>query len=260
MAIHFDNVTENHSSGYKESEESDMAIHFDNVTENHSSGYKESEESDTAIHFDNVTENHSSGYKEGEESDTAIHFDNVTENHSSGYKESEESDTDDEIVNINEVTLKIGDLFNDWESVQVIIDSIHDEIDAATMLLYLLKQWEEDPGCAIIPRLEGPTNELTGLFWMMSQQCNDLWPKFHDVIKGFLDSLQKQLAYFTICQLRVIFIYTKKERERIWLESLSVSSRNEDLLAWELELGSEQVLKNLKKFLQPSGELGLLEK
>ncbi|PKY32229.1 hypothetical protein RhiirB3_393890 [Rhizophagus irregularis] len=52
-----------------------------------------------------------------------IHFDNVTENHSSGNKESEESDTDDEIVNINEVTLKIGDLFNDWESVQVIIDS-----------------------------------------------------------------------------------------------------------------------------------------
>ncbi|CAB4432343.1 unnamed protein product [Rhizophagus irregularis] len=52
-----------------------------------------------------------------------IHFDNVTENHSSGNKESEESDTDDEIVNINEVTLKIGNLFNDWESVQVIIDS-----------------------------------------------------------------------------------------------------------------------------------------
>ena len=52
-----------------------------------------------------------------------LHFDNATENHSSGYKESEESDTNDEIVNINEVTLKIGDLFNDWESVQVIIDS-----------------------------------------------------------------------------------------------------------------------------------------
>ena len=35
---------------------------------------------------------------------------NVSENQSSGYKE---SDTDDEIVNVNEVTLKIGDLFND---------------------------------------------------------------------------------------------------------------------------------------------------
>ena len=45
---------------------------------------------------------------------------NVSENQSSGYKE---SDTDDEIVNVNKVTLKIGDLFNDWESVQVIIDS-----------------------------------------------------------------------------------------------------------------------------------------
>ena len=30
----------------------------------------------------------------------------------------EESDTDDHnIVNVNEVTLKVGDLFNDWESV-----------------------------------------------------------------------------------------------------------------------------------------------
>ena len=255
---------------------------------------------------------------------------NVSENQSSGYKE---SDTDDEIVNINEVTLKIGDLFNDWESVQVIIDSyakqngfvvnksrkdvdpvdksiirrrvyicwksgthqskkvedislhrdctsyktdcswqanfylgkntnlirltkfiqehnhqcdpktiefapknlrlpqqiidkiehyttngnlgaeqqykllvqeypqyniakknlynaiqkfrgvrIHDETDAAKMLLYLLKQREDDPDYVVIPRLEGPANELTGLFWMTSQQCNDLWPKFHDVV------------------------------------------------------------------------------
>ncbi len=30
---------------------------------------------------------------------------------------------DNEIVNINEVTLKINDLFNDWKLVQVIIDS-----------------------------------------------------------------------------------------------------------------------------------------
>src|SRR5271170_2322112 len=52
-----------------------------------------------------------------------LHFDSVTEKHSSGYKKSEESDTDDEIVNINEVILKISDLFNDWKSVQVIIDS-----------------------------------------------------------------------------------------------------------------------------------------
>ena len=36
----------------------------------------------------------------------------------------EKSDTDDHnIVNVNEVTLKVSDLFNDWESVQMIIDS-----------------------------------------------------------------------------------------------------------------------------------------
>ncbi|RIA83203.1 hypothetical protein C1645_834152 [Glomus cerebriforme] len=75
-----------------------------------------------AIYFDNVTKNHSSGYKESEESDMAIYFDNMTKNHSSDYKESEENDTDDEIVNINKVTLKISNLFNDWESVQVIIN------------------------------------------------------------------------------------------------------------------------------------------
>ena len=36
----------------------------------------------------------------------------------------EESDTNDHnIVNVNEVILKISDLFNDWESVQMVIDS-----------------------------------------------------------------------------------------------------------------------------------------
>lgn len=49
-----------------------------------------------------------------------IEIDNALEKQSSGYNE---SDTDEEIVNINEVTLNIGDFFNDWESVQVIIDS-----------------------------------------------------------------------------------------------------------------------------------------
>ncbi|CAB4429007.1 unnamed protein product [Rhizophagus irregularis] len=41
---------------------------------------------------------------------------------------------------------------------------VHDESDAATMFLYLLKQHEEDPNYVVIPRLEGPSNELTGLF------------------------------------------------------------------------------------------------
>ncbi|CAB4489675.1 unnamed protein product [Rhizophagus irregularis] len=45
---------------------------------------------------------------------------NASENQLSGYNE---SDTDGEIVNVNEVALTIDDLFNDWESVQVIIDS-----------------------------------------------------------------------------------------------------------------------------------------
>ncbi|GBC13783.2 hypothetical protein RIR_jg8890.t1 [Rhizophagus irregularis DAOM 181602=DAOM 197198] len=45
---------------------------------------------------------------------------NTLENQLSGYNE---SDTDgSEIVNVNEVVLTISDLFNDWKSVQVIID------------------------------------------------------------------------------------------------------------------------------------------
>ena len=36
----------------------------------------------------------------------------------------EESNTNDHnIVNVNKVTLKVGDLFNNWESVQMVIDS-----------------------------------------------------------------------------------------------------------------------------------------
>jgi hypothetical protein len=41
-------------------------------------------------------------------------------NNASSYNK---SDTDDEIVNINKVALKIGNFFNDWKSVQEIIDS-----------------------------------------------------------------------------------------------------------------------------------------
>ncbi|CAB4387368.1 unnamed protein product [Rhizophagus irregularis] len=42
---------------------------------------------------------------------------------------------------------------------------VHDESDAATMFLYLLKQHEEDPNYIIIQHLEGPSNKLTSLFW-----------------------------------------------------------------------------------------------
>ncbi|CAB4389483.1 unnamed protein product [Rhizophagus irregularis] len=55
---------------------------------------------------------------------------------------------------------------------------IHDKTDAATMLLSLLKQRKDDLDYVIIPRLEGPANELTGLFWMTSyQSSNNLPPK-----------------------------------------------------------------------------------
>ena len=70
---------------------------------------------------------------------------------------------------------------------------IHDETDAAIMLSYLLKQHEDDPNNIVLTRLEGPNNELTGLFWMTSQQCNDLWPRFHDVI--ILDTTSKTNRY-----------------------------------------------------------------
>ncbi|RIB08957.1 hypothetical protein C2G38_2210197 [Gigaspora rosea] len=59
---------------------------------------------------------------------------------------------------------------------------IHDESDAAKMLSYLIEQRNKDPDYVVITRLEGPHNELTGLFWMTSQQRNELWAKFHDVI------------------------------------------------------------------------------
>ncbi|GET51062.1 protein FAR1-RELATED SEQUENCE 5-like [Rhizophagus irregularis DAOM 181602=DAOM 197198] len=41
---------------------------------------------------------------------------------------------------------------------------------------------KEDPNYVVIPRLEGPSNELTSLFWVTSKQRNELWPKFHDVV------------------------------------------------------------------------------
>jgi hypothetical protein len=47
---------------------------------------------------------------------------------------------------------------------------------------YLLSQCDNDPDFVVIPRLEGQSNEFTGLFWMSSQQRNELWPYFHDVI------------------------------------------------------------------------------
>ena len=79
-----------------------------------------------------------------------------------------------------ESTIKKKNLYNAIHKFRGV--RVHDETDAATMLLHLLELRDDDPGYFVLPRLEGPSNELTGLFWMTSEQCNDLWPKFHDVI------------------------------------------------------------------------------
>src|SRR6266498_3255231 len=50
------------------------------------------------------------------------------------------------------------------------------------MFSYLMKLRDQDPDYVVIPYLEGLSNELTGLFWMTSQQRNELWSKFRDVI------------------------------------------------------------------------------
>ncbi|CAB5092260.1 unnamed protein product [Rhizophagus irregularis] len=58
----------------------------------------------------------------------------------------------------------------------------HDESDASTLFSYLLRQHDNDPDFMVISRLEGQSNKFTGLFWMTSQQHNELWPQFHDVV------------------------------------------------------------------------------
>ncbi|CAB5205904.1 unnamed protein product [Rhizophagus irregularis] len=35
-------------------------------------------------------------------------------------------------------------------------------------------QWKDNLDYIVIPQLEGPANELTGLFWMTNYQYNDL--------------------------------------------------------------------------------------
>ena len=45
-----------------------------------------------------------------------------------------------------------------------------------------MKLHNQDSDYVVISHLEGLFNELTGLFWMTSQQRNELWPKFCDII------------------------------------------------------------------------------
>ncbi|PKY57280.1 hypothetical protein RhiirA4_478236 [Rhizophagus irregularis] len=59
---------------------------------------------------------------------------------------------------------------------------IHDESDAKMMFSYLMEQHDKNFDFIVKTQLEGPSNELTGLFWMTSQQRNELWPKYHDVV------------------------------------------------------------------------------
>ncbi|CAB4397828.1 unnamed protein product [Rhizophagus irregularis] len=51
---------------------------------------------------------------------------------------------------------------------------IHDESDAKTMFSYLMEQHNKNPDFIVKTRLEGFSIELTGLFWMTSQQRNEL--------------------------------------------------------------------------------------
>ncbi len=41
---------------------------------------------------------------------------------------------------------------------------IYDESDTIVMFLYLLKQHDKNPDYIVVSHLEGPFNELTGLF------------------------------------------------------------------------------------------------
>ncbi|PKK66299.1 hypothetical protein RhiirC2_714941 [Rhizophagus irregularis] len=105
----------------------------------------------------------------------------------------------------------------------------HDETDAATMFLYLLKQRENDPEYVIISRLEGPANELTGLFWMTSVESTQRVESINGVIKK-LDrgTLLKEFYYSCkwerkhssvplsyITYLRTDNVYTPTIREQV---------------------------------------------
>ena len=50
------------------------------------------------------------------------------------------------------------------------------------MFSYLMKLHDQNSDYVIISHLEGLSNKLTGLFWMINQQHNKLWPKFHNII------------------------------------------------------------------------------
>ncbi|CAG8846556.1 45437_t:CDS:2, partial [Gigaspora margarita] len=76
---------------------------------------------------------------------------------------------------------------------------IHDESDAATMFSYLIEQRNKDPDIVVTAQLEGPHNELTGLFWMTSKQRVESTQRvesINSVLKRHLDrgTLLKELV------------------------------------------------------------------
>lgn len=62
--------------------------------------------------------------------------------------------------------IKKKNLYNAIQKFQEV--RIHDESDAAMMFSYLIEQHSKDLNFVVITRLEGPSNKLTGFFWMTS--------------------------------------------------------------------------------------------
>jgi len=71
-----------------------------------------------------------------------------------------------------EYLIKKKNLYNAIQKFQGV--RVHDESDVTMMFSYLMKLRDQDPDYIVIPRLEGLSNELTRLFWMTSQQRNEL--------------------------------------------------------------------------------------
>ena len=76
------------------------------------------------------------------------------------------------IKEFSEYLIKKKNLYNAIQKFRGV--RVHDESDATMMFSYLMKLRDQDPDYIVIPRLEGLSNELTRLFWMTSQQRNEL--------------------------------------------------------------------------------------
>ncbi|CAB4377221.1 unnamed protein product [Rhizophagus irregularis] len=120
---------------------------------------------------------------------------------------------------------------------------IHDKTDAATMLLSLLKQRKDDPDYVVIPRLEGPANKLTGLFWMTSyQSSNNLPPKvlFTDSDPAIIAAVQ--VVYPQTCHLLCIYhlLENVKKKAKSKLRGDMVSNFVEDFYTMRNSYSEEQ--------------------